>query len=91
MVSFIDGENHRQVACHGQTISHNVVSSTPGHDRNLNSQTLVVIYTDCTGSCTIGTTTSPIAAKKITDMLPFVMREKPRDKFDQSYTIMITY
>jgi hypothetical protein len=32
--------------------------------------TLVVIYTDCTGRCTIGTTTSPIAAKKIKDMLP---------------------
>ena len=25
------GENHRSVASHGQTLSHNVVSSTPQH------------------------------------------------------------
>jgi len=43
----------------------------------------MVIYTDFTGSCTVKTTsTSPIAAKKIKDMLPFVMRENPRDQFD---------
>jgi hypothetical protein len=29
-------ENHRPVASHGQTLSHNVVSSTPHHDRGLN-------------------------------------------------------
>jgi hypothetical protein len=28
-VSFIGGENHRPVASHWQTLSHNVVSSTP--------------------------------------------------------------
>jgi len=37
-VSGIFGENHRQVASYGQTLSHNVVSSTPGHERDLNSQ-----------------------------------------------------
>jgi hypothetical protein len=30
-------------------LSHNVVSSTPRHERSLNSQLLVVIGTDCTG------------------------------------------
>jgi len=40
----IDGEtvapviNHRPVASHWQTLSHNVVSSTPCHKRDLNSQ-----------------------------------------------------
>jgi hypothetical protein len=36
--SGVPGENHRQVASYGQTLSHNVVSSTPGHERDLNSQ-----------------------------------------------------
>jgi hypothetical protein len=31
-------ENHRPVASHLQTLSHNVVSSTPRHERDLNSQ-----------------------------------------------------
>ena len=31
-------ENHRPVANHWQTLSHNVVSSTPGHERDSNSQ-----------------------------------------------------
>jgi hypothetical protein len=31
-------ENHRPVASHWQTLSHNVVSSTSGHERNSNSQ-----------------------------------------------------
>ena len=29
------GENHRSVASHWQTLSHNVVSSTPRHERGL--------------------------------------------------------
>ena len=32
------GENHRNVASHRQTLSHNMVSSTPRHERSLNSQ-----------------------------------------------------
>jgi hypothetical protein len=32
------GENHRPVASHLQTLSHNVVSSTPLYERDLNSQ-----------------------------------------------------
>jgi hypothetical protein len=32
------GENHRPVAKQWQTISHNVVSSTPCHERGSNSQ-----------------------------------------------------
>ena len=32
------GENHRPVASHGQTLSNNVVSSTPRHERDSNSQ-----------------------------------------------------
>ena len=31
------GENHRPVASHWQTLSHNVVSSTPRHERGSNS------------------------------------------------------
>jgi hypothetical protein len=34
----IPGENHRPVACHRKTLSHNVVSSTPRHKRDSNSQ-----------------------------------------------------
>ena len=32
------GENHRPGISHWQTLSHNVVSSTPRHERDLNSQ-----------------------------------------------------
>jgi len=32
------GENHRPVASHSQTLSHNVVSSTPRHEQDINSQ-----------------------------------------------------
>ena len=31
-------KNHRPIASHGQTLSHNVVSSTPRHEWGLNSQ-----------------------------------------------------
>ena len=31
-------ENHRPVESHRQPLSHNVVSSTPRHERDLNSQ-----------------------------------------------------
>ena len=34
----VPGENYRPVASHKQTLSHNVVSSTPCHERDLNSQ-----------------------------------------------------
>jgi hypothetical protein len=39
-------ENHRLAASHWQSLSHNVVSSTPRH-----LTTVVMIGTDCTGSC----------------------------------------
>ena len=42
-------EIHRPVASHWQTLSHNVLSSTPRHEWGSNSQ--VVICNDCTGSC----------------------------------------
>ena len=45
------GENNRPVASHWQTLSHNVILSTPCHEWGSNSTTLVVIGTDCTGSC----------------------------------------
>ena len=56
-------ENHRPAACHWQTLSHNVVSSTSRHERGSNS-TSVMIGPVCTGSCkwnyyTITTTTAP--------------------------------
>jgi len=34
----VPGENHRPIASHWQTLSHNVISSTPRHEQNLNSQ-----------------------------------------------------
>jgi hypothetical protein len=34
----VRGENHRPVASHWQTLSHNIVSSTPHHERKWNSQ-----------------------------------------------------
>ena len=34
----VPGETHRPVASHLQTLSHNVVSSTPRHERDSNSQ-----------------------------------------------------
>jgi len=37
-VSFIVGENHRPVASRWRTLWHNVVSSTPRHERGCNSQ-----------------------------------------------------
>ena len=55
-VSFIGGgnrstvENHLPVASKWRTLSHNVVSNTSRHERASNS-TLVVIGTDCIGSC----------------------------------------
>jgi hypothetical protein len=46
----IPGENHRPVASHWQTLSHNVVSSTPVMSR-IWTHNLIVIGTDCIGSC----------------------------------------
>ena len=34
----VPGKNHQPVASHRQTLSHNVVSSTPRHELDLNSQ-----------------------------------------------------
>ena len=34
----VPGENHRPVASHWQTVSHNVVSSTARNERDSNSQ-----------------------------------------------------
>ena len=34
----VPGENHRPAASHRQSLSHDVVSSTPRHERDLNSQ-----------------------------------------------------
>ena len=33
----VPGENHRPVTSHRQTLSHNVVSSTPHHEQDSNS------------------------------------------------------
>ena len=34
----VPGENHRLAESHRQTFSHNIVSSTPRHEHDLNSQ-----------------------------------------------------
>jgi hypothetical protein len=49
-VNYIGGEKHRPAAGHCQTLSHNVVSSTPHHERDSNSQ-FVVFYKIHTCTC----------------------------------------
>jgi hypothetical protein len=51
----VPGENHGPAASHRQTLSHNVISSTHCHEGESNSQLLLVIDTDCTGTflCTM--------------------------------------
>ena len=46
--SVAPGENHRPVTSHWQTLSHNIVSDTPRHERDSELTTLV---TNCLGSC----------------------------------------
>ena len=45
------GENHRLAASHWQTWSHNAVSSCTSSSAGFKLTTLVVIGTDCIGSC----------------------------------------
>jgi hypothetical protein len=40
------GENHRPAANHCQTLSHNIVSSTPRHEAMSGARTLMLIGTD---------------------------------------------
>ena len=49
--TWVPGENHWPVTSHWQTLSHNVVSSTPRHEQGFKLTTSVVIGTDCIGSC----------------------------------------
>ena len=49
--TWVPRENHIPVVSHWQTLSHNVVSSTPRPDQDSHITTLVLIGTDCTGSC----------------------------------------
>jgi hypothetical protein len=49
-ISFIGGENHKPAASYWPTLSHNVVPSTPHLELDSNSP-LVLIGTDCIGSC----------------------------------------
>jgi hypothetical protein len=62
--SGVPGENHRPVASHWQTLSHNVFIKFTSLWTGFELTTLVVIGTECTGSCksnyhTIITTTAP--------------------------------
>ena len=50
-VTGVPSENHRSAASNLQILSHNVVSSTPRHERLIKLTTLVVIASDCIGSC----------------------------------------
>ena len=47
----VPGENHRLVASHWQTLLHNVVSSMPRLSGIRTHNAIVVIGTDCIGSC----------------------------------------
>jgi hypothetical protein len=49
----VSGENPRSVPSHLQTLSHNVVSSTPRQERGLEFTTLVVIAQIALNSTTI--------------------------------------
>ena len=39
----LPGYDHQPVASHSQTLSHNVVSSTPGHERGSNTQLIAQV------------------------------------------------
>ena len=72
----VPGENHPSVTSHWQTLSHNVVLSTSPWT-GFEPTTLVVIGTDCIGSCisnyhTITATTAPWLALKFTQAKIFV-------------------
>ena len=54
----VPGENHRPAASHWQTLSHNVVSSTPRHERDSNSHIWFVMGTDCKSNYHMLTTTT---------------------------------
>jgi hypothetical protein len=48
----VPGENHRPLTSHWQTLSHDLVSSTPRHEQDgFELTTILVIGTDWTGSC----------------------------------------
>ena len=73
------GENQQPAASRGQTLSHNVVSRTPLL-AGCELTTLVVIGTDCIGSCksnylTITTTTVPIQIQHNTN-ISVIMQDK---------------
>jgi hypothetical protein len=59
----VPGENHQAAVSHRQTLSHNVVSSTPRLSE-IRTHSIVMICTGCIGSCEsnyhmITTTTAP--------------------------------
>jgi hypothetical protein len=62
----VHGENHWLAASQWLTLSYNVVSCSPPHWTGFELTTLVVIGTDCTGSCNsnhhaITTTAAPVS------------------------------
>ena len=70
-------ENHRPVAIHWQTLSHNFISSTPRHERGSKLSTLLVIDTDGIGSYksiyyTITTTKAPHKIVFRNEMHPYL-------------------
>jgi hypothetical protein len=81
----VPGENHRPVASHWQTLSHNVVSSTPRHEWGSNVTTLVVIGTDCTSNYhTITTTTAHMTKRKRTNKSNNVLQNNTQKTKDQA-------
>jgi hypothetical protein len=49
----VHGENHRHIASHWQTVSHNVASSTPRHGRDAMVLEYVLAYMTCLAVCDI--------------------------------------
>ena len=49
--TIVSGENHQPATSQWQLLSHNVVSSKPRNEQEFEFTTLVVIDTDCIGSC----------------------------------------
>jgi hypothetical protein len=60
----IPGENHRPATCHWQTLSHDVLSRTPRHERD----SLAVIGTDCICSCKSSYHTITITTASLTGL-----------------------
>ena len=102
-VSFIVRGNwsawRKPLTCCRTLTSHNVVSSTPHHERDSNLTMLVMIGTDCTGSCksnynaimTITVVLSSWVGLKDEIWLFIVPKRKPKEMSSNQIDILFLY